>query len=171
MPWWGPLICHREGLIDDGVVQYPALERITHYASVTGALADFRVRPALQALRAFAERIPGCRYAGRLNVGEGLVESVELITDGRFSVGTRGLMIGHVAPEAATGGLLGLVHEGDSVTVDAEARKLTLNVSEEEVAERRRGWTPPAPRFTRGVLAKYARVVSTASKGAVTDAD
>ena len=70
--WWGPLICHREGLIDDGVVQYPALERITHYASVTGALADFRVRPALQALRAFAERIPGCRYAGRLNVGEGL---------------------------------------------------------------------------------------------------
>jgi dihydroxy-acid dehydratase len=104
-------------------------------------------------------------------MGAGLGDSVSLITDGRFSGATHGLVVGHVAPEAATGGLLGLVHEGDSITVDAEARKLTLNVPETEIAERRRTWTPPAPRFTRGVLAKYARVVSTASRGAVTDAD
>lgn len=70
--WWGPLVCHREGLIDDGVAKYPALERITHYAGVTGALADFRVRPAFDALRTFAALIPGCRYAGRLNASEAL---------------------------------------------------------------------------------------------------
>ena len=104
-------------------------------------------------------------------MGAGLGESVALITDGRFSGATHGLVVGHVAPEAATGGLLGLVREGDSITVDAEARQLTLNVSDGEIAERRRSWTPPAPRFNRGVLAKYARVVANASRGAVTDAD
>ena len=104
-------------------------------------------------------------------MGAGLGESVALITDGRFSGATHGLVVGHVAPEAATGGLLGLVREGDSITVDAEARQLTLNVSHGEIAERRRAWTPPAPRFNRGVLAKYARVVANASRGAVTDAD
>ena len=103
-------------------------------------------------------------------MGAGLGEHVALITDGRFSGATHGLVVGHVAPEAATGGLIALVREGDSVTVDAEARALTLHVSDAEIDARRKAWTPPAPRFERGVLAKYARVVSSASLGAVTDA-
>jgi dihydroxy-acid dehydratase len=102
-------------------------------------------------------------------IGEGLGDSVGLITDGRFSGGTYGMVVGHVAPEAAVGGTIALVNEGDSVTIDAEQRLLQLNVSDEELAIRRAAWQPPAPRYTRGVLAKYAKLVSTASKGAVTD--
>ncbi len=104
-------------------------------------------------------------------MGAGLGDRVALITDGRFSGATHGLVVGHVAPEAATGGLIGLVHEGDSITVDAEARLLSLNVPASELQKRRDSWTAPPPRFTRGVLAKYARVVSSASRGAVTDGD
>ncbi len=102
-------------------------------------------------------------------IGEGLGDSVGLITDGRFSGGTYGMVVGHVAPEAAVGGTIALVNEGDSVTIDADQRLLQLNVNDEELARRRAAWQPPAPRYTRGVLAKYARLVSTASKGAVTD--
>jgi dihydroxy-acid dehydratase len=102
-------------------------------------------------------------------IGAGLGDSVALITDGRFSGGTFGLVVGHVAPEAQVGGLIGLVHEGDSITIDADKRLLQLNVPEAEIARRRVAWQPPAPRYTRGVLAKYAAQVSTASLGAVTD--
>ncbi|HTN94634.1 MAG TPA: dihydroxy-acid dehydratase [Gallionella sp.] len=102
-------------------------------------------------------------------VGEGLGDSVGLITDGRFSGGTYGMVVGHVAPEAAVGGTIALVEEGDSVTIDADQRLLQLNVNDEELARRRASWHPPAPRYTRGVLAKYAKLVTTASKGAVTD--
>ncbi|MEQ1589768.1 MAG: dihydroxy-acid dehydratase [Gallionella sp.] len=102
-------------------------------------------------------------------IGEGLGDSVGLITDGRFSGGTYGMVVGHVAPEAAVGGTIALVNEGDSVTIDADQRLLQLNVSDEEIARRRAAWQPPAPRYTRGVLAKYAKLVSSASKGAVTD--
>jgi dihydroxy-acid dehydratase len=102
-------------------------------------------------------------------IGEGLGDSVGLITDGRFSGGTYGMVVGHVAPEAAVGGTIALVNEGDSVTIDAEQRLLQLNVNDAEIARRRAAWQPPAPRYTRGVLAKYAKLVSTASKGAVTD--
>ena len=104
-------------------------------------------------------------------MGAGLGDSVALITDGRFSGATHGLVVGHVSPEAATGGLIGLVREGDSITVDAVGRVLSLDVPDAEIDRRRANWTPPAPRFTRGVLAKYARVVSSASLGAVTDGD
>ncbi|HWS85595.1 MAG TPA: dihydroxy-acid dehydratase [Pyrinomonadaceae bacterium] len=104
-------------------------------------------------------------------IGAGLGDAVALITDGRFSGGTYGMVVGHVAPEAAVGGPLALVEEGDSVTVDAEARLLNLNVNEEELARRRAAWAPPPPRHTRGVLAKYARLVSSSSLGAVTDLD
>lgn len=102
-------------------------------------------------------------------IGEGLGDSVGLITDGRFSGGTYGMVVGHVAPEAFVGGTIALVHEGDSITIDAKQRLLQLNVSEEELARRRVNWEPPQPRYTRGVLAKYAKSVSTASRGAITD--
>jgi dihydroxy-acid dehydratase len=102
-------------------------------------------------------------------VGEGHAEDVGLITDGRFSGGTYGMVVGHVAPEAAVGGPIALVNEGDSITIDAERRLLQVNVSEEELARRRAAWRPLAPRYTRGIMAKYAAQVSSASRGAVTD--
>ncbi|MGN2392819.1 dihydroxy-acid dehydratase [Pelomicrobium sp. G1] len=102
-------------------------------------------------------------------IGAGLGESVGLITDGRFSGGTWGMVVGHVAPEAAVGGTIALVKEGDSVTIDAEKRLVQLNVPDDELERRRQAWQPPKPRYTRGVLAKYARLVSSASRGAVTD--
>ena len=102
-------------------------------------------------------------------IGEGLGDTVGLITDGRFSGGTYGMVVGHVAPEAFVGGAIALVHEGDSITIDAEQRLLQLNVSGEELSRRRAEWKPPHPRYTRGVLAKYAKSVSSASRGAITD--
>jgi len=102
-------------------------------------------------------------------IGKGLGESVGLITDGRFSGGTWGMVVGHVAPEAYEGGLIALVQEGDSVTIDATTLLIQLNVPEAEIAKRRAQWKQPAPRYTKGVLAKYAKLVGTASKGAVTD--
>ena len=104
-------------------------------------------------------------------IGAGLGDSVGLITDGRFSGGTYGMVVGHVVPEAAVGGPIALVRDGDAITIDAEARALTLHVSDSDMADRREGWTAPVSRHTRGVLAKYARLVSSASDGAVTDAD
>jgi dihydroxy-acid dehydratase len=102
-------------------------------------------------------------------VGAGLGDSVGLITDGRFSGGTHGLVVGHVAPEAALGGALALVREGESITIDARRGELRLNVPESELTARRASWQAPAPRYTSGVLAKYARLVSSSSLGAVTD--
>ncbi|MFT5588082.1 MAG: dihydroxy-acid dehydratase [Bradyrhizobium sp.] len=102
-------------------------------------------------------------------IGKGLGETVGLITDGRFSGGTWGMVVGHVSPEAFLGGTIALVQEGDSVTIDARQLLIQLNVAEEEIARRRALWTAPAPRYTRGVLAKFAKLASSASKGAVTD--
>ncbi len=102
-------------------------------------------------------------------IGKGLGESVGFITDGRFSGGTWGMVVGHVAPEAHVGGTIALVQEGDSITIDAHQLLLQLNVADDELARRRAAWKQPAPRYTRGVLAKFARLASTASKGAVTD--
>jgi len=102
-------------------------------------------------------------------VGQGLGESVGLITDGRFSGGTWGMVVGHVAPEAAVGGPIGLIKEGDSITIDAIKQLIALNVSEAEIAKRKAAWKPPEAKYTRGVLAKFAKLASTASRGAVTD--
>ena len=102
-------------------------------------------------------------------MGKGLGQSVALITDGRFSGGSHGFVVGHVTPEAFEGGLIGLVNTGDRISIDAVSREITLHVDEAELAERRSNWTRPAPKYTRGVLAKYARLVSSASTGAVTD--
>ena len=102
-------------------------------------------------------------------IGAGLGDAVGLITDGRFSGGTYGMVVGHVAPEAFVGGTIALVQEGDEITIDAPARTLQLNVTADELAQRRTAWQPPAPRYNRGVLAKYAKLVSSSSLGAVTD--
>ncbi len=102
-------------------------------------------------------------------IGAGLGSSVGLITDGRFSGGTHGLVVGHVAPEAAVGGPLALVRDGESITIDAKSHSLEIHVSSEELARRRKAWKAPKPRYTSGVLAKYRHLVSSSSLGAVTD--
>ena len=101
-------------------------------------------------------------------VGQGLGEKIGLITDGRFSGGTHGLVVGHVAPEAWTGGTIALVQDGDTITIDADNKRLSLDLEEAEIQRRRSRWTSPDPRESRGVLAKYARVVHSASEGAIT---
>lgn len=102
-------------------------------------------------------------------VGEGLGESVGLITDGRFSGATYGMVVGHVAPEATVGGMIDLVLEGDLITIDTTTGLLHLHVPDEELVLRRKKWRPPVPTYERGVLARYARLVSSASLGAVID--
>jgi dihydroxy-acid dehydratase len=104
-------------------------------------------------------------------IGQGLGESVGLLTDGRFSGGTWGMVVGHVAPEAYVGGTIALVKEGDSITIDAAKRLIELNVPAKELAARRKKWKTPKPRYTKGLLAKYQRLVSTASLGAITDSE
>jgi dihydroxy-acid dehydratase len=101
-------------------------------------------------------------------VGEGLGDSVALITDGRFSGGTHGLMIGHIAPEAALGGPIAAVREGDTIVIDVDRQAVDLDVPADEVAARLATWTRPAPRYAGGVMAKYAALVGSASQGAVT---
>jgi len=100
-------------------------------------------------------------------VGEGLKDEVALLTDGRFSGATHGLMIGHISPEAMVGGQIALVKDGDIITIDVDKRTITLEVDESELERRRREWTPPPPKFTHGVFAKYAKLVTSASKGVV----
>jgi len=102
-------------------------------------------------------------------MGKGLGSDVALITDGRFSGGSHGFVVGHITPEAAVGGPIALVEDGDTITIDAVNNSISLDISDEELAKRQAAWVPPKPRFTRGVLAKYARTVSSASTGAVTD--
>ena len=101
-------------------------------------------------------------------VGAGLGETVALLTDGRFSGATKGLMVGHVSPEAALGGPIAAIHEGDIVIFDIEARRLDVELSDTEIAARLSNWAKPAPRYTSGVFAKYAALVSSASEGAIT---
>jgi dihydroxy-acid dehydratase len=102
-------------------------------------------------------------------IGQGLGESVGLITDGRFSGGTWGMVVGHVAPEAYEGGLIALIREGDPITIDARQLRLQLDVDDAEIARRRAAWRQPARRYTRGVMAKFARDASSACFGAVLD--
>jgi len=104
-------------------------------------------------------------------MGKGLGKDVALITDGRFSGGSHGFVVGHITPEAYTGGTIALVKNADSITIDAEKREITLDIPAKELAARRKAWKKPAPRYTRGVLAKYASHVTSASEGAVTDAE
>jgi dihydroxy-acid dehydratase len=100
-------------------------------------------------------------------VGQGLGESVALVTDGRFSGATRGIMVGHVAPEAAVGGTIAVVEDGDIITIDVDNGKLDVELSDKEIKERLENWKPPEPKYKTGLLAQYARLVSSSSKGAV----
>ena len=102
-------------------------------------------------------------------MGRGLGNDVALITDGRFSGGSHGFVVGHVSPEAFDGGPLALVQDGDAITIDAEADTIEVDISDEEMMRRRAAWQQPEPRYRKGVLAKYAKLVSSASTGAVTD--
>ncbi len=102
-------------------------------------------------------------------VGKGLGESVGLLTDGRFSGGSYGLVVGHVAPEAQVGGAIGLVQEGDTITIDVDKNLIQLNVNDAELDRRKKQWQAPPIKYQSGALAKYAKLVSTASRGAVTD--
>jgi dihydroxy-acid dehydratase len=102
-------------------------------------------------------------------VGRGLGDSVVLVTDGRFSGATRGVMVGHVAPEAVRGGPIAFVRDGDVISIDVDARSLEVELDDEELERRREGWVSPEPRVSHGVLAKYARSVSSAARGAVTE--
>jgi dihydroxy-acid dehydratase len=102
-------------------------------------------------------------------MGQGLGKDVALITDGRFSGGSHGFVVGHISPEAYVGGPLAIVKHGDTITIDATRQKITLEVPQKEIAERLKKWKQPKPRYTRGVLAKYAKCVRSASLGAITD--
>ena len=144
--------------------------------SALAAIMEGRIRPGdVMVLRYLGPKggpgMPEMLAPTSALIGQGLGESVGLITDGRFSGGTWGMVVGHVAPEACEGGHIALVQEGDSITIDAHRLLLQLNVDEAEIARRRAAWTPRAPRYTRGVLAKFAKNAASASRGAVLDGD
>jgi len=189
-PWSNPI--YRQGhlaILKGNLAPEGCVAKITGLkkTSITGPARVFDSEPAcMKAI--MAKRIkPGdvivIRYEGPKGgpgmqemlaptsalIGQGLADSVGLLTDGRFSGGTWGMVVGHVAPEAYVGGTIALVREGDSVTIDAKKHLIQLNVPAKELAARRRKWKAPKPRYTRGLLAKYMKLVSTASKGAITD--
>jgi dihydroxy-acid dehydratase len=154
------------------VITGPARVFEDEYSAMDAILAD-RIKPGdVLVLRYLGPKggpgMPEMLAPTSALIGKGLGESVGLITDGRFSGGTWGMVVGHVAPEAYVGGTIGLVNEGDSVTIDARQLLIQLNVPEAEIATRRAAWKAPAPRYTRGVLAKYAALATPANKGAVT---
>ena len=191
-PWSNPMYPHGHlAILRGNLAPEGCVAKITGLKnpSITGPARVFDSEP--QAMDAIiAEKIkPGdvivIRYEGPKGgpgmqemlaptsalIGQGLGESVGLITDGRFSGGTWGMVVGHVAPEAFAGGTIALIREGDSITIDAHRLLIQLNVADDELAKRRAQWKAPPPRYTQGVMAKYLRNVSTASKGAITDGD
>ena len=179
----GGLAILRGSLAPDGcVVKMAGHERRQHRgparvfdseADCYAAVRDRRIVPGDVVVIRYEGPVGGPGMQEMLSVtaaltGEGVGDSVALITDGRFSGGTHGLMIGHIAPEAALGGPIGLVEEGDEIVIDVDARRVDLDVPIEVLDKRRGRWTAPAPRYTTGVMAKYAALVSSASEGAVT---
>ncbi|MGZ5074555.1 MAG: dihydroxy-acid dehydratase domain-containing protein, partial [Usitatibacter sp.] len=189
-PWSNPMYAQghlailRGNLAPDGcVAKITGLKSLT----ITGPARVFESEPdcmdAIMADRIKSGDVLVIRYEGPKGgpgmremlaptsalIGKGLGDSVGLITDGRFSGGTWGMVVGHVTPEAFDGGTIALVKEGDSITIDAHKRLVQLNVADAEIAKRRAAWKQPAPKYTAGVLGKYAKLVGTASLGAVTD--
>jgi dihydroxy-acid dehydratase len=191
-PWSNPLYAQGHlAILKGNLATEGCVAKITGLkkTSITGPARVFDSEPAcMKAI--MAKRIkPGdvivIRYEGPKGgpgmqemlaptsalTGQGLGESVGLLTDGRFSGGTWGMVVGHVAPEAYVGGTIALVKEGDSITIDAKKHLLQLNVAAKELAARRKKWKAPKPRYTHGLMAKYLKLVSTASKGAITDSE
>ncbi|HEY7589449.1 MAG TPA: dihydroxy-acid dehydratase [Candidatus Limnocylindrales bacterium] len=182
----GGLTILRGSLAPDGcVVKLAGHERRHHRGPARVFDSESECFEAVKARQIVAGDVVVIRYEGPVGgpgmqemlsvtgalVGEGLGDEVALITDGRFSGGTHGLMIGHVAPEAALGGPIGLVEEGDTIVIDVDAKRLDLEVDAAELTQRSRRWSPPPPRYASGVLAKYAALVSSASEGAVTSGE
>ena len=181
-PTGGLAILHGSLAPDGCVVKLAGHERRFHRGPARVFDSETACYEAVRDRRIVAGDVVVIRYEGPVGgpgmqemlsvtsalVGEGLGDLVALITDGRFSGGTHGLMLGHIAPEAALGGPIGLVEEGDSIVIDVDRKALDLEVPADELARRRADWRPPAPRYTGGVMAKYAALVGSASTGAVT---
>jgi dihydroxy-acid dehydratase len=191
-PWSDPMYKHGHlAILKGNLATEGCVAKITGLkkTSITGPARVFDSEPACMKAIMAKKIKPGdvivIRYEGPKGgpgmqemlaptsalIGQGLGESVGLLTDGRFSGGTWGMVVGHVAPEAFVGGTIALVKEGDSITIDAKKHLVRLNVSAKELAARKKKWKQPKPRYTKGVMAKYLRLVSTASKGAITDGD
>ena len=189
-PWGKPMYAHGHlAILKGNLAPEGCVAKITGLKNptITGLARVFDSEPecmkAIMARKVKAGDVVVIRYEGPKGgpgmqemlaptaalIGQGLGESVGLITDGRFSGGTWGMVVGHVAPEAFVGGPIALVKEGDSITIDAKKRLIQLNVPAKELAARRRKWKQPKPRYTSGLMAKYVKLVSTASKGAITD--
>src|SRR6266571_1708416 len=189
-PWGKPLYPHGHlAILKGNLATEGCVAKITglKQTSITGPARVFDSEPAamtaILARKIKAGDVIVIRYEGPKGgpgmqemlaptsalIGQGLGESVGLVTDGRFSGGTWGMVVGHVAPEAYVGGTIALVKEGDSITIDAKKRLIRLNVSAKELTARKKKWKQPKPRYTRGLLAKYMKLVSTASRGAITD--
>ena len=179
----GGLVILQGNLAPDGcVVKLAGYERTRHVGPARVFEREEDVMPAIESGSIAGGEVVVIRYEGPVGgpgmremlqvtaaiVGAGLGESVALITDGRFSGATRGLMLGHVSPEAACGGPIGIVEDGDEITIDTESRCLEVALSDAEIASRLEAWRAPEPRYKIGVMAKYARLVSSASRGAVT---
>jgi dihydroxy-acid dehydratase len=179
----GGLVILRGSLAPEGcVVKVAGYERTSHTGPARVFNSEEEAMAAVTARRIKAGDVVVIRYEGPRGgpgmremlgvtaaiVGEGLGESVTLLTDGRFSGATRGLMAGHVAPEAAVGGPIAAVREGDIITFDVDQRRLDVHLSADELAARLRDWQPPRPKYTTGVFAKYMAIVGSASQGAVT---
>jgi len=179
----GGLAILRGNLATEGcVVKLAGHERLLHRGPARVFDSEEDAFAAVRARQIKAGDVVVIRYEGPVGgpgmremlgvtaalVGEGLGDSVALITDGRFSGATHGLMVGHVAPEAARGGPIAALRDGDSIVVDVKARQLNVDLPADEIARRLTQWTAPAPRYTEGVFAKYAALVSSASEGAIT---
>jgi dihydroxy-acid dehydratase len=179
----GGLAILRGTLAPDGcVVKLAGHERLFHQGPARVFDSEDACFAAVQRLEIKAGDVVVIRYEGPKGgpgmremlavtgalVGQGLGESIALLTDGRFSGATHGLMVGHVAPEAATGGPIAFVRDGDTITLDVAKRELNVDA---DIASRRAGWQAPAPKYKTGVMAKYAKLVSSASEGAITTAD
>ena len=180
----GPLVILRGNLAPDGAVAKMSgltIKKLTGPARVfegedaaTKAILENKIRPGdVVVIRYEGPKggpgMPEMLSPTAILVGKGLGEKVALLTDGRFSGGSHGLVVGHIAPEAQVGGPIALVEEGDLITIDSETKELTLHVSEDELAQRLVNWTEPPLKFSRGILNKYAKLVSSAAMGAVTD--
>src|SRR5262245_47079025 len=178
----GSLRILRGNLAPDGCVVKLTVDRKMHRGPARVFDTEQAAFEAVKAKAIQPGDVVGIRYEGPAGgpgmpemlqvtaaiIGEGLGNEVALVTDGRFSGATHGFMVGHVAPEAFRGGPLAVLQEGEQVTIDVEAGRLSVELSDDEIAERLRGWSPPRPRYDEGVLAKYAALVSSASEGAVT---